>query len=82
MFREIKLVLLASVVAALTACGDGSIVSVSEGMTVEKLAGDSQSATVNAAVAVQPSLRVATKDGEPIPGVAVTFEVGEGGGSV
>ncbi|HVP75536.1 MAG TPA: invasin domain 3-containing protein, partial [Gaiellaceae bacterium] len=45
-------------------------------------AGDSQSATVNTAVAVAPSVLVTDQHGNPVSGVAVTFSVATGGGSI
>ncbi|MEP7325581.1 MAG: kelch repeat-containing protein [Gemmatimonadota bacterium] len=45
-------------------------------------AGDNQSAPVNAAVAIAPSVRLADRFGNPVPGHSVTFAVLTGGGSV
>ena len=45
-------------------------------------AGATQSGTVNVAVGMPPSVRVGTRDGVAVPGVAVTFVVVSGGGSV
>ncbi|MCL4865537.1 MAG: hypothetical protein KJZ47_06555, partial [Gemmatimonadales bacterium] len=45
-------------------------------------AGNQQSALVGAAVAVAPAVRVVNSVGAAVPGVAVTFTVGLGGGSV
>ncbi|HVP75814.1 MAG TPA: Ig-like domain-containing protein, partial [Gaiellaceae bacterium] len=44
--------------------------------------GESQSATVNTAVATDPSVLVTDALGNPVQGVAVTFAVASGGGSV
>lgn len=44
--------------------------------------GDTQMATVGAPVPVPPSVRIASTDGSPTPGVTVRFEVVAGGGSV
>jgi len=45
-------------------------------------AGNGQSAAVGAAVAVPPSVRVNDANGNPVAGVAVTFAVSSGGGSL
>ena len=45
-------------------------------------AGATQSGTVNVAVATAPSVRVSTREGTAVAGVAVTFVVVSGGGSV
>jgi glucose/arabinose dehydrogenase len=50
--------------------------------TVTAHAGSTQSGTVNTAVGTAPALRVGTRDGTPVPGVAVTFSVVSGGGTV
>ena len=44
--------------------------------------GDSQTATVHTAVATAPSVLVADQYGNPVAGVAVTFAVASGGGSL
>lgn len=44
--------------------------------------GDAQSATVNTAVPVRPSVVVRDQYSNPVPGAAVTFSVTSGGGSV
>ena len=44
--------------------------------------GESQSATVNAAVTTAPSVLVTDAHGNPVQGVSVTFAVASGGGSV
>lgn len=44
--------------------------------------GDNQSAPVNAAVAIAPSVRLADRYGNPVPGHSVTFLVLSGGGAV
>jgi adhesin/invasin len=48
--------------------------------TVTKTAGDSQSITVNTAVPVAPTVRVADQFGNPVESVTVTFTVASGGG--
>ena len=50
--------------------------------SISKEAGDNQSAPVAEAVAVAPSVRIADAQGNPVSGVAVTFAVGAGGGSL
>jgi adhesin/invasin len=50
--------------------------------TIAVDAGDTQSAVVNTAVAVPPSVLVTDQSGNPVQGVAVTFAVGSGGGSL
>src|SRR5207248_10149143 len=45
-------------------------------------AGDGQSATLNTAVAIDPSVVVRDRGNNPVPGVTVTFAVATGGGSV
>src|SRR5882724_10839904 len=45
-------------------------------------AGNGQSATVGTAVAVNPSVVVRDANGNPVGGVAVTFAVASGGGTV
>ncbi|MFL5580803.1 MAG: beta strand repeat-containing protein [Gemmatimonadaceae bacterium] len=49
---------------------------------IAKTAGDGQSAPVGSAVAVAPAVRVTDARGNPVAGVAVTFAVTAGGGSV
>ncbi|HEV8124354.1 MAG TPA: kelch repeat-containing protein [Gemmatimonadales bacterium] len=44
--------------------------------------GDNQSAPVNAAVAIDPSVRLADQYGNPVPGHSVTFLVLSGGGGI
>jgi adhesin/invasin len=45
-------------------------------------AGNTQSATVNTAVATAPSVKVTDSNNNPVSGVAVTFAVASGGGSI
>ncbi|MDP3910169.1 MAG: hypothetical protein Q8Q14_07235 [Gemmatimonadales bacterium] len=47
-----------------------------------KQAGDSQTATVNTAVATQPTARVTDQYGNPVGGQSVTWAVASGGGSL
>lgn len=48
--------------------------------TIAVNAGNSQTATVNTAVATDPSVKVSDADGNGVSGVAVSFFVGSGGG--
>jgi len=50
--------------------------------TVTKTAGDSQSISVNSAVPVAPTVRVADQFGNPVESVTVTFTVASGGGGL
>ncbi|MBI1967348.1 MAG: Ig-like domain-containing protein, partial [Gemmatimonadetes bacterium] len=50
--------------------------------TIAINAGDGQSATVNTAVAIPPSVIVTDAFGNPVSGVSVTFAVASGGGTV
>ncbi len=50
--------------------------------TIAISAGDGQSAVVGAAVATPPAALVADQSGNPVSGVAVTFAVATGGGSL
>jgi len=45
-------------------------------------AGASQAGTVNGAVATAPAVRVTARDGTPVAGIAITFVIVSGGGSV
>ena len=49
---------------------------------INKVAGDAQSAVVNTAVGVIPSVKVLDAGGNAVPDVVVTFAVATGGGSV
>ena len=44
--------------------------------------GNTQSASVNTAVAIAPSVTVTNQTGAPLPGISVTFAVASGGGTV
>src|ERR1041385_742924 len=70
----------------LAACGGGdSTGSPSETPVPSSLAisaGDQQSAQVGAAVATAPAVVIKDRSGHPLAGVAVTFSVDAGGGSV
>ena len=84
----LRAIALACVVALTAACGDSpSQPGAPMGplalgpLTLEKLSGDSQTATVRSAVAVPPSVRV-LQNREPVRGVHVRFGVASGGGGV
>ncbi|HEX6250033.1 MAG TPA: hypothetical protein VFZ56_01210 [Gemmatimonadaceae bacterium] len=49
---------------------------------VAKQAGDGQSATVGTAVTTAPAVLVTDAQGNPVPGVTVTFEIASGQGSI
>lgn len=49
--------------------------------SIEKTAGDNQTAPVNRLVPIAPQVRVLDADGVGVPGVPVVFAVGSGGGS-
>ena len=51
-------------------------------LVIEILTGDGQSATVGQSVSSSPTVRVRNTDGQPVSGVAVTFSVAGGGGTV
>ncbi len=55
---------------------------VSDAATLEKVAGDAQSAPQGSAVAIAPQVRVVDAGGGPVEGAVVTFAVTAGGGSV
>jgi hypothetical protein len=52
------------------------------GLIIEKIEGDGQRAAAGAPVAIRPAVRVTDRDGDPVAGVEVTFEVTAGGGTV
>ena len=49
---------------------------------ISKESGDGQTAVVGTDVAVAPTVKIKDADGNPVPGVAVTFAVASGDGSV
>jgi hypothetical protein len=79
----LRALIVACFAAVAAACGDPpSQPSGRQGaLILAKLSGDSQSATVQSAVSVPPSVRVLL-DGEPVGGVTVRFSVTSGNGSV
>jgi glucose/arabinose dehydrogenase len=86
-FARLLRTVLLSLPLGLAACGGGgdSAPPPAPDMTPTQFtaqAGASQAGTVNAAVATAPAVRVLTRDGTPVAGVAVTFSVVSGGGSV
>ncbi|MEP6730671.1 MAG: Ig-like domain-containing protein [bacterium] len=74
----------ATVTAKLGSIEKSSTITVTPGFpaTITKVAGDNQSAAVQTAVAVPPSVQVKDAGGNVIPGALVTFSVFSGGGSV
>lgn len=74
---------LAAIIAiAGAACADGSApVEKLVPTALIKIAGDTQLALVNSAVSLSPMVEARTSSGKPVPGVAVTFAVTEGGGT-
>lgn len=73
--------------ARIRATVDGKIDSITARVTqvpatLTKVAGDNQSAVVGNAVATAPLVAVLDSGNTPVPGVAVTFTVASGGGSV
>jgi glucose/arabinose dehydrogenase len=82
--RRAALLLAAS--ALLAACGGGGGDSPPPPdltpTAITAQAGASQAGTVNAAVATAPAVRVSTRDGTPVPGIAISFAIVSGGGSV
>ncbi len=66
--------------AALTFTATGTTDAVAA--NIEKEAGDNQSATVNTAVAIAPTVKLTDASMNPVAGVLVTFEVASGGGSI
>jgi hypothetical protein len=74
-------------IAALTACGGSDSagpppVVTGPPATVTKTAGDNQTADPGQAVAIKPAVTVTDAQGVPVPGVAVTFSVGDGAGTI
>jgi len=66
--------------AGLAVCGDPAEPQVPA--TFEKTGGNNQSSGVGAAVAIAPSVTIKTASGKGIAGIAVTFAVAGGGGSI
>jgi adhesin/invasin len=56
--------------------------TVGQAATIALNAGDNQSAAEGTAVAIDPSVKVTDAGGNPVSGVAVTFAVASGGGSI
>ena len=72
-----------SVSAAFNALADTAAVTVAQvPASVSASAGDGQSAVLSTAVVIPPAVLVVDANGNPIAGVAVTFAVASGGGSV
>lgn len=64
------------------AWGCGANNSVSTVQVITKVAGDSQTGLVGAALAVRPAVRVTDADNLPVTGVAVSFTISDGGGTI
>jgi len=63
-------------------CGGGDGLGPPPQRTISLKAGDGQDAIAGAAVAIAPSVSVTDAGANPVAGVAVTFQVTSGGGSV
>jgi hypothetical protein len=72
--------------ALLTACGSDSSgpppVIAGPPATITKTAGDNQTADPGQAVSVKPTVTVKDAQGVPVPGIVVTFSVGDGSGTI
>ncbi len=77
MTRPLYLVALAMVLAA---CGDSTAPDTTRTVAIQ--AGDGQSATVGQTVATAPTVKITNASGAAVRGVAVTFAVASGGGSL
>jgi adhesin/invasin len=73
---------LSATVSGLPAANFTATGTVGAATTLAISAGNGQAATVNTAVAVQPAVQVTDQFGNPVSGVAVTFAVASGGGSL
>lgn len=72
-------------VGALVACGGSDSSSPpppGPPSVIVKTAGDNQTADPATAVAIAPSVTVQDAQGKPVPGIVVTFSIGDGAGSV
>jgi hypothetical protein len=74
-------------VAALTACGGSDAsgpppVVAGPPATMTKTAGDNQTADPGQAVAIKPTVVVTDAQGLPVPGIVVTFSLGDGSGTI
>ena len=82
MSRATPFLLLAALTAA-TACSERAVTSVDlVPASITKVAGDSQTATVQSAVPVQPAVLVENAHHQPVAGVKVALTVASGGGSI
>jgi adhesin/invasin len=81
--RDLRVVVTSGFLLLAVACGgsDGGTPP-ADVNTLTKNAGDGQTATVGAAVAVAPAVRIANQNQAPVANVAVTFSVASGGGQV
>ena len=75
-------VLLALLAAGFLACGDDSTVQPTVPTTIETLSGDHQVGNPSAQLASPLVVRVTDNQNQPAPGVAVTWAVVDGGGSI
>jgi hypothetical protein len=73
----------------LTACSSGAVPTTPPpppgaptAASLSIVAGDGQAAAPATALPVRPAVLVATASGDPVPGIAVTFTVDSGGGSL
>lgn len=69
-------------VGSLPAVTFRALATVAPPATLTKVAGDAQTAAINANVAIAPSVKIVDRFGNPVAGQQVTFAVGAGGGSV
>lgn len=78
---RIRRVCSATLLAALTACGDKPseplVPALAEGVFAAGATG-----TAGASLAMPPAVKVTTSSGKPVPGITVTYTVQSGGGSV
>lgn len=75
----------AALITGALGCGGGGTEPNPPGTTPAAIAitaGNNQTFRVNAAVPVRPAVRVTASNGSPVPGIAVTFAVVSGGGSL
>lgn len=83
MGRAAPILFLTLAAAGITACSEGPADPVDPGpVFLSKVAGDSQTTTVQSPVPVPPAVQVTDAQDNPVPGVTVTFLVAAGGGTV
>jgi hypothetical protein len=76
------LFLAAMAMISMTACGGDGVSPPGPPAGIDIAAGNNQSGTVGAAVAIAPQVRIRDAQGRGIVGVSVRFDVVDGGGSV